>query len=330
MAKNNKPRRRFYLVLGIVTAISIFALAVDRTGVSLDEITSESRQEQLVRIIRALAQPELVTYDFDQINTDVEFSIPCVDGSDPASSGGVTVNPGCGEPKEIVTVSGSDFDSFAEGRIQFIPDSEFDVSLPLGIFTADENGEFSVEVELPDRLSDELQIMRVVVPIRLGSWTEREEVWTDTNDNGVIDEGIISSEGLVVTVEDVRVDVAAAALLDPTAQTTEFITNGEPIIASDGPARGATAEIIGTSTTDISIVELVEEGSAVIVSVAGPEGTDLSRWRVAIYEGVTGEVVGTSFLGDQIEPSPRVSEQTLLTIDKIVDTVFLADRKSVV
>ena len=45
-------------------------LAVERTGVSLDEITSEPRQESLVRIIRSLARPELVTYDFDVVETD--------------------------------------------------------------------------------------------------------------------------------------------------------------------------------------------------------------------------------------------------------------------
>ena len=66
MAKEKKPRRRLTLILWTVAAIAIYALAVDRTGVSLEEITSESRQEQLVRIIRALAHPKLVTYDFDQ------------------------------------------------------------------------------------------------------------------------------------------------------------------------------------------------------------------------------------------------------------------------
>ena len=62
----NRPRRRLWLVVGIVLGIVIYALAVDRTGVNLDEITSETRQEQLVRIIRALAQPELVTYDYEE------------------------------------------------------------------------------------------------------------------------------------------------------------------------------------------------------------------------------------------------------------------------
>jgi phosphonate ABC transporter permease subunit PhnE len=326
LAEPKRRRRRLYVVIGIVAAVVIYGLAVERTGVSLDEITSESRQTQLVRIIRALARPELVTYDFENANTDVEFFIPCQESGDdrPTTTEGVTVTPGCGEPGDIVTVQGNRFEPFAEGRIQFIPDSEFEVTLPLGLFEADGNGHFSLDIELPDRPSDKPQIIRVQVPQRLGTWANREEIWTDTNDNGILDGGIITADGLEVTVEAVGVDVSAAALLDATAQVTEFVTTGDPIIAVDGPARGLNADPIGDSPGEITITELTAQTTSILVRIDGPEGTDLSRWRVAIYEGATGEVVGTSFLGDQIELSPRVSEQTTLTIDKIIDTVFLA------
>jgi phosphonate ABC transporter permease subunit PhnE len=324
LAESKKPRQRLYLVLGIVAAIAIYGLAVERTGVSLEEITSESRQEQLVRIIRALAHPELVTYDYDQTYTDVEFFIPCIDGSGPATSGGVTVEPACGDPGDLVTVTGVGFEPFVEGRIQFIPDSDFDVSLSLTVFAADERGNFNEDVKLPDRPSEIAQIMRVVVPERLGSWGNRQEVWTDTNGNGVVDDGIVGADGLEVTVEGINVDVAAAALLDATAQVAEFVTTGEPIIAVDGPARGAPAEPIGESPGTIAIAQLTQVDGNFVIKIEGPEGTDLSRWRVAIYEGSSGTVETTSFIGDVIESSPRVSEQTLLTIEKIIDTVFLA------
>lgn len=324
MAKPKKPRRRLYLVLGIVAAIVIYGLAVERTGVSLDEITSESRQTQLVRIIRALARPDLVTYDFEEELTNVEYFIPCPGDDGPVNSGGVTVDPGCGEPEEIVTVSGTGFEPFAQGRIRFIPESDFVVSLPLGIFTADREGTWAVEVELPERPSENPQIMQVSIPRRLGTWGNREEVWTDTNENGVLDEGIIGAEGLEVTVEGARTDVPAAALLDPTNQVTEFVTTGEPILAADGPAKGAIADPLGENPGEITIGELVATPTGVIVRIDGPEGTDVSAWRVAVYDGVSGEVLATEFLGDQIELSPRISEQTKLTIEKIIDTVFLA------
>ena len=51
---------------------------------------------------------------------------------------------------------------------------------------------------------------------------------------------------------------------------------------------------------------------------------DISAWRVVVYDGATGEFVASAVLGDQIELSPRISETTTQTVDKIIDTVFLA------
>lgn len=322
--KKGGARRRLWIVFGIVAAIVVYGLAVERTGVSLDEITSESRQERLVNIIRALAQPELVTYDFDQDNTDIEYSIPCVGTPAPVTEGGVTVDPGCGDPEQIVTISGSGFEPFARGRIQFIPESEFAVTLPLGIFEPDSNGDFTIDIELPERESENPQILRVQVPRRLGTWGDRQEVWTDTNENGVQDSGVIGSEGLTITAEGIATDVPAVALLDETSQVTEFVTTGESVVAADGPANGTSADPIAETDATISVASVETQGNSTVVTVAGPEGTDVSGWRVAIYDGVTGEFIDTAYLGDQIELSPRVSEQATLTLEKIIDTVFLA------
>ena len=323
MAEPKSPRRRILFVFAVVAAIVIYALAVERTGVSLDEITSDSRQNQLVRIIRALARPELVTYDFEDDNADLDFFIPCGDDS-PRTTGGVTVTPGCGEPEDLVTITGTGFDPFVEGRIQFIPDSEFDVSLPLTLFQADGDGNFTEVVELPNRPSDIAQLIRVQVPNRLGTWGDRQEVWTDTNENGIQDEGIITADGLTVTVEGNAPQVPAAALLDATNQVVEFVTTSESVLAVDGPAKGTPPDPIGETSGDVTISSLTTEGSTTSVIVTGPEGQDVSSWRVALYEGSTGEVIGTEPLGDQIELSPRVSEQAKLTFTAIIDTVFLA------
>lgn len=319
-----KTRRRLWIVFGVVVAIVVYGLAVERTGVSLDEITSETRQQQLVRIIRALARPELVTYDFEDENTDIDYYIPCTGDNRPISQNGVTVEPGCGNPEEIVTITGTGFEPGARGRVQFIPDSEFAVSLPLGIFEPDGNGVFSVEVELPDRESDDAQILRIQVPRKLGSWGDRQQVWTDTNENGLRDEGVIGADGLTVTAEGVSTDVPAVALLDATNQVTEFVTTGNDILAVDGPANGTPADPIGETTATISVEGIEEEAGSTVVTITGPEGTDVSSWRVAIYDGTTGEFIDTAYLGDQIDLSPRVSEQAILTWEKIVDTVFLA------
>ncbi len=321
----SKARRRLYIVLGIVLGIVIYGIAVEEVGVSLDELTSETRQERLAQNIRNLANPELVTYDFNQVETNVGVFVPCQGEQADSSNEGLTLSPGCGDPGEIITLSGEGFNSFEEGLIQFIPDSEFDIDLPLGRFAADEDGNFSVEIELPDRPSEIAQAVRVVVPERIGTWGNRQEVWTDTNENGIRDDGIVTGDGLTVTVEGVSPEIPAAALLDPTRQVVEFVTTGdEEFIPASGPATGVPADPIGSTENDVTIASIDGSGSTVTVNITAEEGTDLSGWRVSIYDGVDGEVAATESLGDQIELSPRVSEQTILTIEKIIDTVFLA------
>lgn len=328
MADEKKPRsrRRLYIVIGILLGIVIYGLAVERTGVSLEEITSETRQESLVRIIRSLASPDLVTYDFEQVRTDVEYFIPCPSEAVPvAETDNVRVEPGCGEPDDLATVTGTDYEPFQEVRLEFVPDSEFDVVLQLGRFEADDTGSFVAEIELPDRPSDQPQILRVVVAERIGSWRDRQEVWTDTNENGIRDDGIVGLSGMTLTVEGAGTEIPAAALLDPTRQVSQFVTTGEPFIAVDGPGIGASAEPIGEPTNDVIYIESLEStGNATTVILVGDEGADVSDWRVAVYDGETGQVLVIAPLGDQIELSPRVSQQTILTIDKIIDTVFLA------
>ena len=321
---NKKPRRRLLLIAGIIGAILIYGLAVERTGVSLDEITSESRQTSLFRIIRSLARPELVTYDTAEVITEVDLFIPCVGEPAPATGPQLGVTPGCGEPGDVVTVVGSGFEPVTLGRLQFIPDSEFEVTLPLTSFETDRDGRFEAEITLPERPSDNPQQLRALVSERLGTWADREEVWTDLNENGVVDLGIIENGQFTTSVQGVSTDTPAVALLDATRQVTEFLTTGEAFVAAEGPANGLEALPIGEGSGDISIQSIEPSPDGVSVTIFGPDDTDISAYRVAVYDGASGEELGTAVLGDLIEMSPRVSETAWLTLEKIIDTVFLA------
>lgn len=325
--KKAKPRKRIYIILGVVAAIVIYGLAVERTGVSLDEITSETRQASLVRIIRSLAHPDLVTYDNEESKTDVEYFVPCQGLEIPVAEGAmIAVTPGCAEPGDQVTIDGSGFEPRAEGRLEFVPDSEFSVTRQLGRYTADADGNFTQIVEIPDRPTDNPQLVQAVITKRLGTWGNRVEVWTDSNENGVVDQGIIDADGFTITVAGVTTDIPAVALLDATREVVDFVTTGEPFIAIDGPAIGGGADPL-EEDRDGTYVSAISGGAgagAVEITISGEEGTDISAWRVAVYDGASGEVLDTASLGDQIELSPRVSETTHLTLEKIVDTVFLA------
>ena len=59
MVKQSSPMRSLRLVLFILAAVLIYAYGFQVTNVNLDEIQSEVRQTRLVRIIRALFQPDL-------------------------------------------------------------------------------------------------------------------------------------------------------------------------------------------------------------------------------------------------------------------------------
>lgn len=325
MGGDRKPRRRLLVVLGIVGAIGVYGLAVERTGVSLDELTSESRQESLVRIVRSLARPELVTYDTEESFAEVEYFTPCPSAQQvTAETEMLTITPACADPGDEVTVVGSGFEPNSNGRLEFVPDSEFVVVRQLGGYSADANGDFTKAVTIPDRPSETAQLIRAAITNSLGSWGDREEVWTDSNENGVVDLGIIEDGTFATSVSGVNSDTPAVALLDETRQVVDFVTLGEPFIAVDGPAIGGSAERIEPDRSDIYVSAIEAGASSVDVVISGPDGTDISAWRVAVYDGAIGEEVETVVLGDQIELSPRISETTEQTVEKIIDTVFLA------
>ena len=87
------PRRRLFIVLGVIAAIFVYALAFDYTNVDLAQVSSETRQQSLTRILRALARPELVTYDQERVVTQLDVSVPCGAPTPVTSSGGISVSP---------------------------------------------------------------------------------------------------------------------------------------------------------------------------------------------------------------------------------------------
>src|SRR5690606_35645296 len=88
--------------LGSVVAVVGYGLAFEHTPVVPTQMTSETRQASLQRILRALAQPDLVTYDTREEITEVEIAIPC--GPEVTPHPSLAIEPSCGEPGDTVTV----------------------------------------------------------------------------------------------------------------------------------------------------------------------------------------------------------------------------------
>ena len=286
--KGRRPFRRILIiVIAILAVVLVYAFAFERTNVELDEIQSETRQDQLFRILRALVRPDLVTYDTDDLAVPVDVFVPCGGTSAaPASSesGGrvVTVAPGCAAPGESMTASGSGFDAGDEVRVQFVPVSDFDIVLPIERVTVADDGTWSSTFEAPERESDQPQQVVAVTTVNVGSWFQRVPVWTDTNLNGVEDptslppsDVSLSTSALLLPEFTVR-SPGGAALIDENRNVLQFISWGGAFEATNGPAVALTSTDVGGDPFVDSAVEsmqLIGTGASVEdFSWAGPGG----------------------------------------------------------
>jgi len=167
------PRWLRSLLLGaaVVLAVIIYAYGFEVTRVDLEETRSERRQTQLVRILRALARPDIFEFRQAELTVNAPFFMPCpptpaqLHEPDPLRPY-LLVRPGCIEPGGMVTIDGFNFDAGSSGNVFLVPPSN--VLLQLGDVIADSSGRFTIRVQLPERSSDSVQTIRVIVRQNVG------------------------------------------------------------------------------------------------------------------------------------------------------------------
>jgi phosphonate ABC transporter permease subunit PhnE len=160
--KNKKPNplRSLGLGLGILITLVIYAYGFQVTQVNLAETKSEHRQQQLFRILRALARPNFFTYEKEVFEVRAPILIPCpADGFEPEANVDTTqpymvVTPACSDVRTNVTVKGYNFEPLTRGPLNLAP-FESGVNLQLGNIEVDRFGEFEVTILLPNRPSEE-------------------------------------------------------------------------------------------------------------------------------------------------------------------------------
>lgn len=172
MKKFPRWLRSVLLGLGVLAALVVYAYGFKVTKVNLDETRSERRQTQLVRILRALAKPDLVNYEQKEFTVDLQMMVPCpAEGYTPPAADKslpyIEITPACGDPGEEVTVKGYNFQPNSSGPLNFIPPST--VKLPLGTIEADANGEFTMTAKLPNRPDTTVQHIRALTRMRVGA-----------------------------------------------------------------------------------------------------------------------------------------------------------------
>ena len=175
-------RRPLWRSLGVFLAaliiLIVYVYGFQVTKVDLEKPREERRQDQLVNIIRGLAQPRLVAYDEERLEIEAPVVMPCNDQTRiPAvdtSDRYIDVTPNCAALGATVTVTGHSFEPGETVYLYFIPyaDSIHDrVELRLATepIEVDSQGQFTYAAEMrKDRPSDQPQTIRAVVIKRSG------------------------------------------------------------------------------------------------------------------------------------------------------------------
>ncbi len=147
------PLLRSLLTAGvIIAAIVIYAYGFQVTQVNLQETAKPQRQQQLVRIIRAIAQPDLLTYPTESTKTLAPILVPCPATlpapAAPAPNGPVlTLSKPCAAGDERVSVTGANFPHNADIALRFRPESQ--ATLPGISIKTDEKGAFTTTFTIP-------------------------------------------------------------------------------------------------------------------------------------------------------------------------------------
>jgi phosphonate ABC transporter permease subunit PhnE len=155
----------------VLAGLVIYAYGFDVTQVDLEETRDPRRQQGFVRILRALARPDILVYDQRETAVEAPFYVPCPDPMpEPAPSRiepYLIVVPSCAEPGGSIHVEGFGLPPNTSGPLHFIPPSG--VSLQLGNLATDSTGYFSLDVTLPERSSEQAQHIRAVSRQNVGA-----------------------------------------------------------------------------------------------------------------------------------------------------------------
>jgi phosphonate ABC transporter permease subunit PhnE len=171
--------------LGILFVLVVYAYGFQVTKVNFKETRTERRLQQLTRILRALAQPDIFEYEQEEVVVDVPIYIPCpdteIDVPEPDTSGPYLITDvPCASSKEFIQVEGFNFPPDSKGPINFLTSSG--AILQLENFVVDKNGSFQVRIQMPTRQPiAEAQYIRAIGRTSVGApmFTETAKVTWD-------------------------------------------------------------------------------------------------------------------------------------------------------
>jgi phosphonate ABC transporter permease subunit PhnE len=180
MKNDNKKaslRKSIQLGLAILAGLLVYAYGFQVTRVDLEDLRSETRQQSLTRVMRALARPEIFEYDQEQEVINAPIYVPCPSTGVPAlpkpdqSGPYMVITPACANAGESVQVEGFGFAPNTSGPLRFIPGSDMANVVEIGrdSVETDDAGHFVFEMKLPERLSEDVQYIRATLSRNVGT-----------------------------------------------------------------------------------------------------------------------------------------------------------------
>ncbi len=132
MKQDKQPgpkRKNWLLVVVIVVVVMIYAYAIQVTKVNLEEPLDPNRQKELASLIRDLAHPDFLTFEFETRSTNISIRMPCpeeIRASQVAGEGrALRLDPNCATtPQDPITASGTNFIPNTDGIILWYPVSQ--------------------------------------------------------------------------------------------------------------------------------------------------------------------------------------------------------------
>lgn len=261
MKKGQNFLKSLGLGLALLSGFVIYAYGFQVTQVDLEETQSPRRQEQLIRILRALARPHIIEFEQDTRMAITYVMLPCpengyISPEQDTSGPYAIITPTCTASQGEVTIEGFNLYPNTAGGVILVPAP--DVELKFGAFTTDADGHFLITATLPKRERDE--------PFEVQAIT-RQDVGTPRLTKSALD----TWEKIVETV--------FLALLATTLGTLLSI----PL--SFFAARNLMKNI-KSSLTSISF-------SLILIPIGLVLGTALARWAGSLSEILTGNVLLT-------------------------------------
>ena len=175
--KKASPWKSVQFGLAILFGLMVYAYGFQVTKVGLEDLRSEDRQERMVRVVRALARPNVFEYEQETEIINAPVYVTCPSGGnpvfeEPGTSGPYLVlTPTCADPGGIVRVEGFNFAPETTGPLRFIPgkDSSNIVELGRDNVKTDSSGYFVFDMTLPNRPSEEVQYIRATLRKNVGT-----------------------------------------------------------------------------------------------------------------------------------------------------------------